>query len=291
MIPREILQKVRRLQITTSRVVADLMAGQYHSVFKGRGMEFDEVREYMPGDEIRTIDWNRTARMGHPFVKRYVEERELTVMLLVDASGSLRFGSRGKLKNEWVAEIGALLAFSAIKNNDKVGLIIFTDEVEKFVPPKKGTRHVLRVIRELLYFQPQGKGTNIPAALQYLDKVSTRRTVAFLISDFLTGNYEADLRVANKRHDLISIVVVDPREKEIPPIGFLELEDGETGEKILLDTASTAFQKRFRTQQGERLRNLEKQFQSMKVDQVMIEAGHDYVKPLVKFFRMREQRR
>lgn len=291
MIPREILQKVRRLQITTSRVVSDLMAGQYHSVFKGRGMEFDEVREYLPGDEIRTIDWNRTARMGHPFVKRYVEERELTVMLLVDASGSQHFGSREKLKTEWAAEIGALLAFSAITNNDKVGLIIFTDAVEKFVPPKKGKRHGLRVIRELLYFKPRGKGTNIAGALRYLDKVTTRRTVTFLISDFFAKNFEKDLKISSKRHDLVTMTLVDPREREIPPVGFLELEDAETGERRLLDTASRAIQMEFRRRQVERMRELEKKFRSLRVDNVVVEAGRDYVKPLMKFFRMREKRR
>ena len=215
MIPREVLQKVRRIQITTSRVVSDLFAGQYHSVFKGRGMEFDEVREYQAGDEIHTIDWNRTARMGHPFVKRYVEERELTVMLLVDASASLQFGSVEKFKKEWVAELGALLAFSAITNNDKVGLIVFTNEVELYVAPKKGTRHVLRVIRELLYFKPKKKGTNLSAALKYLDQVTTRRTVTFLISDFLTEGFDQDLRVANKRHDVVAITVVIERKRRV----------------------------------------------------------------------------
>jgi len=290
MIPREVLQKVRRIQITTSRVVSDLFAGQYHSVFKGRGMEFDEVREYQAGDEIHTIDWNRTARMGHPFVKRYVEERELTVMLLVDASASLQFGSVEKFKKEWVAELGALLAFSAITNNDKVGLIIFTNEVELYVAPKKGTRHVLRVIRELLYFKPKKKGTNLSAALKYLDQVTTRRTVTFLISDFLTEGFDQDLRVANKRHDMVAITVVDPREKEIPEIGLLEMEDYESGERVVLDTSSRQFQERFPPQQREFLEDLSRRFRSMKVDSVVIETGESYITPLIKFFRMRERR-
>jgi len=290
MIPREVLQKVRRIQITTSRVVSDLFAGQYHSVFKGRGMEFDEVREYQAGDEIHTIDWNRTARMGHPFVKRYVEERELTVMLLVDASASLQFGSVEKFKKEWVAELGALLAFSAITNNDKVGLIVFTNEVELYVAPKKGKRHVLRVIRELLYFKPKKKGTNLSAALKYLDQVTTRRTVTFLISDFLTEGFDQDLRVANKRHDVVAITVVDPREKEIPEIGLLEMEDYESGERVVLDTSSRQFQERFPPQQREFLEDLSRRFRSMKVDSVVIETGESYITPLIKFFRMRERR-
>jgi len=290
MIPREVLQKVRRIQIMTSRVVSDLFAGQYHSVFKGRGMEFDEVREYQVGDEIRTIDWNRTARMGHPFVKRFVEERELTVMLLVDASASLQFGSVGKFKKEWVAELGALLAFSAITNNDNVGLIVFTNEVELYVAPKKGKRHVLRVIRELLYFKPKKKGTNLSVALKYLDQVTTRRTVTFLISDFMTDGFDQDLRVANKRHDVVALTIVDPREKEFPEIGLIEMEDNESGERVLLDTTSRQFQKRFPAQQTKFLEDLQRRFRSMKVDNVVIETGESYVTPLIQFFRMRERR-
>ena len=290
MIPREVLKKVRRIQITTSRVVSDLFAGQYHSVFKGRGMEFDEVREYQPGDEIRTIDWNRTARMGTPFVKRFVEERELTVMLVVDGSASLQFGSIEKFKREWVAELGALLAFSAITNNDKVGLIVFTDDVELYIPPKKGKRHVLRVIRELLFFKPKKKGTNLSAALKYLDQVTNRRTVTFLISDFITKGYEQDLRVANRRHDVIALTIVDPRERKMPKIGLLEFQDNETGERILLDTAHSAVRKKFKTEQIGRQEALQKQFRSMKVDSVLIEAGESYITPLIQFFRMRERR-
>lgn len=290
MIPREVLKKVRRIQITTSRVVTDLFAGQYHSVFKGRGMEFEEVRDYQPGDEIRTIDWNRTARMGAPFVKRFVEERELTVMLVVDGSASLQFGSVEKFKQEWVAELGALLAFSAISNNDKVGLIVFTDEVELFIPPKKGKTHVLRVIRELLFFKPKRKGTDLSAALKYLDQVTTRRTVTFLISDFISEGYEQDLRVANRRHDVIALTIVDPRERKIPKAGLLEFQDNETGERILIDTAAAAVRNKFKTDQAGRLNALQKQFRSMKIDSVLIEAGASYIKPLIQFFRMRERR-
>ncbi len=290
MIPKEILQKVRQIQITSSRMVTDIFAGQYQSVFKGRGMEFDEVAEYQPGDEIRTIDWNRTARMGHPFVKRYVEERELTVMLMVDASASLDFGSGKKPKKEWVAELAGLIAFSAITNNDKVGLIVFTDEVELFIPPKKGKRHVLRVIRELLYFEPKKHATDLSVALKYLDQVTTRRTVSFLISDFQATGYQKDLRITNKRHDVIALAVVDPREESIPPIGLLELEDGETGESLLIDTTSSMIQKKYPQLKSEQKEALAKEFRSINVDHVFIETGESYVGPLVKFFRMRERR-
>lgn len=290
MIPKEILKKVRRIQITSSRMVTDIFAGQYQSVFKGRGIEFDEIAEYQPGDDIRTIDWNRTARTGHPFVKRYVEEREMTVMLLVDASGSLEFGSEKKFKKEWVAELAALLAFSAITNNDKVGLIVFTNEIELFIPPKKGKRHVLRVIRELLYFKPQKKQTDLSVALKYLDQITTRRTVSFLISDFQADGFEKDLRIANKRHDIIALAVIDPKEMALPPVGFLELEDNETGETLLVDTASHSFQKRYPKNQQQRLDELKKQFRSINVDHVFIETGESYIGPLVQFFRMRERR-
>ena len=290
MIPKEILQKVRRIQITSSRMVTDIFAGQYHSVFKGRGIEFDQIAQYQPGDDIRTIDWKRTARTGNPFVKRYVEERELTVMLLVDASASLEFGSVQKLKKEWVAELSALLAFSAITNNDKVGLIVFTDEIELFVPPKKGKRHVLRVIRELLYFEPKKKGTDLGVALRYLDQVTTRRTVSFLISDFQTEGFEKDLRMANKRHDVVALAVTDPKEMKIPSVGILELQDSETGETVLVDTGSALFQKQYPILQGKRWHQLKKQFQSMNVDHVLIETGESYITPLVQFFRMREKR-
>jgi len=229
-ISRELLRTVRRIQIRTSRLVNDVLAGQYESVFKGRGMEFKEVREYQPGDEIRFIDWNVTARMDRPYVKLFAEERELTVMLVVDMSGSGMFGSGEKLKNELAAELCAVLAFSAIKNNDKVGLIMFTDEVEKYVPPKKGRTNVLRVVREVLYFKPRGTGTNIPAALEFLDRVTTRRCVLFLVSDFMAAGYEHAMRIANKRHDLIGVTINDPRERELPDAGMIQLRDQESRE-------------------------------------------------------------
>ncbi|NUO81345.1 DUF58 domain-containing protein, partial [candidate division KSB1 bacterium] len=235
MIPKEILKKVRRLEIQTRALVNDVFSGEYHSVFKGRGMAFAEVREYVLGDDVRNIDWNVTARTGHPFVKVFDEERELTVMLLVDVSSSGEFGTHEQMKGDIAAEICALLAFSAIKNNDKVGLIIFTDRIEKFVPPKKGRTHVLRVLREVLYHKPEGHGTNITTALEYLNRVIRRKAVVFLVSDFLSEGYEKALRVAGKRHDLVAIPITDPRETEIPNVGLVELEDAETGEVHLLD--------------------------------------------------------
>jgi uncharacterized protein (DUF58 family) len=290
MIPAEILKKVKQIQIRTSRMVNDVLAGEYHSVFKGRGMEFDEVREYVPGDEVRTIDWNVTARMGHPFVKRFVEERELTVMLLVDASASGQFGTAEKTKSEIATEVCALLAFSAIKNNDKVGLILFTDEIEKFVPPKKGKRHVLRVIRELLYFKPQRRRTDIQGALEYLSRVVRRRAVVFLVSDFLASGYEKALEIANKRHDIISITVTDPREVELPDVGFVELEDAETGERVLVDTSDRRFRAAFQANAQSLRDDRDQTFRSMNVDAVDVRADQRYVDPLVRFFRMRERR-
>ena len=231
MIPKEILKKVRQIQIRTRSVVSDMFAGQYHSVFKGQGMEFQEVREYAPGDEIRSIDWNVTARMGHPFIKKYREERELTVMLLVDISGSQSFGSGAQFKKDLAAELAAVLAFAAIQNNDRVGLILFTDQIEHYVPPKKGPRHVLRVIRDVLYFEPKHRGTAIGPALDYLNKVAHRKTVTFVISDFLDDNFKRALSVTARRHDLISIVTRDPRESEWPDAGIIEWQDAETGRR------------------------------------------------------------
>ncbi|HNS72808.1 MAG TPA: DUF58 domain-containing protein [bacterium] len=290
MIPKEILKKVKRIEIQTRGLVNDVFSGEYHSVFKGRGMEFSEVREYLPGDDIRTIDWNVTARMGHPFVKIFEEERELTVMLVVDVSSSSAFGTVSQMKSEIAAEICALLAFSAIKNNDKVGLIIFSEGIEKFVAPKKGKSHVLRVIREVLFHQPQGSRTDIGQALEYLSKVSRRRSVVFLISDFLSSGYEKALQIANKRHDIVAISLTDPRELELPDVGFIELEDAETGETWLLDTADEGTRRAFskRAQQGRGGR--QKLFRSMNVDQVEINTRASYVEPLIRFFKMRAKR-
>lgn len=290
MIPKEILKKVKRIEIQTRGLVNDIFSGEYHSVFKGRGMEFSEVREYQAGDDIRTIDWNVTARMGHPFVKIFEEERELTVMLVVDVSSSGEFGTVAQMKGEIAAEICALLAFAAIKNNDKVGLIIFTDEVEKFVAPKKGKPHVLRVVRELLYHKPKGKRTNIARALEFLSSVTNRRAVVFLVSDFLNTGYEKALQIANKRHDIVAITLTDPREVELPNVGFLELEDAETGETFLVDTSSLNVRQEFNVQSADTKLTREKLFRSMNVDYIDINTNHSYVEPLIRFFRMRAKR-
>lgn len=290
MIPKEILDKVRRIQIYTSHMVNNVFAGEYESVFKGRGMEFDEVREYQPGDEVRTIDWNVTARMGHPYVKRFVEERELTVILLVDMSASGSFGTVNRTKNELAAELGAVLAFSAIRNKDKVGLILFTDRIEKFIPPRKGTRHVLRVIRELLYFKPQGRGTDISCALEYLNKVTIRKTVSFIVSDFLTGGFQKALQIANKRHDIISVLVEDPRERELPPVGIIELEDLESGESIFIDTRDSVIRDEYSMLTTKQRGAAISIFRQAGVDCIEINTKKPYIEALMKFFRMRERR-
>ena len=290
MIPKEILKKVKRIEIQTRGLVNDIFSGEYHSVFKGRGMEFSEVREYQIGDDIRLIDWNVSARMGHPFVKVFEEERELTVMLLVDVSSSADFGTVERMKGEIAIEICALLAFSAIKNNDKVGLIIFTDRIEKFVPPKKGKTHVLRVLRELLYHEPEGKGTDISLALEYLSRIITRRSVVFLVSDFISDDYQKAMQIANKRHDLVAITITDPREIELPNIGLVELEDAETGEIIMLDTADTTTRQTFARQTSNSREERDKNLRSMNVDSIDIRTYVSYIEPLIKFFRMRAKR-
>jgi uncharacterized protein (DUF58 family) len=289
-IPREILKKVRQIEIRTNQEVTDVLGGQYHSVFKGRGMEFEEVREYLPGDEVRSIDWNVTARFGHPFIKKFKEERELTVMLVVDVSASGQFGSGRQSKNELAAELAAVLAFSAIRNNDKVGVILFTDRIEKYIAPKKGRRHVLRVIREVLAFEPQGTGTDLSLALDYLNHVQRRRAVCFLLSDFQAGNFENKLRIAGKRHDLVALSIRDPREEQLPAVGLVELRDAETGEQAVVDTFDAGVREVFASRAKARLDNLRQLFRSTAVDQVEIRTDADYMQPLVKFFRMRERR-
>jgi len=291
MVPVELLKKIRRIEIRTSHMVNDVLAGQYHSAFKGRGMEFEEVREYQIGDDVRTIDWNVSARYGKPYVKKFREERELTVMLLVDMSASQGFGTRQQLKRELVAEIGATLAFSAIKNNDKVGLACFTDEVEKVVPAKKGATHVLRVIRELLYYQPAGTSTDLAAAFDHLNKTMKRRSVVFVVSDFQAAGYERPMRVARSRHDLIPIVITDACEQELPDVGLIELRDGETGEMVLVDTSSprirAQYAKRTTALAGER----NQLFRRMDIDSIQVRTGESFVGPLTRFFRAREARK
>lgn len=293
MISREILKKVRQIEIRTNREVTDVLGGQYHSVFKGRGMEFEEVREYMPGDEVRAIDWNVTARFGHPYIKKFKEERELTVMLVVDVSASGQFGSGQQSKNELAAELAAVLAFSAIRNNDKAGVILFTDRVEKYIAPKKGRRHVLRVIREILAFQPAGHGTNIELALNYLNRVQSRRAVTFLLSDFQVANDAAvlkRLRIAGKHHDMVAMQIRDRREEALPPVGLVELRDAETGERALVDTFDRRVRDDFTAKAKARLEAWRQLLRSAGVDQVEIRTDTDYMVPLMKFFRMRERR-
>ncbi len=290
MIPREILKKVRRVEITTRGLVNEVFSGEYHSVFKGRGMDFAEVREYQYGDDIRSIDWNVTARTGHPFVKVFEEERELTVMLVVDVSASGDFGTRERMKGEVAVEICALLAFSAIKNNDKVGLIIFSDRIEKFVPPRKGRAHVLRVLRELFYHRPEGRGTDIAGVLEYLTHVVRRRAVAFLVSDFMSEGFEKPLSVAGRRHDLIAVRLGDRREASLPPLGYVEFEDAETGELYLVNTSDARFRATFEEHSVKAREELERTFRRSRVDVIDIQTDESYVQPLMRFFKERERR-
>ena len=290
MLPKDILRKVRRIEITTSKLVTDMLSGQYESVFKGRGIEFDEVREYQPGDEIRSIDWNVTARMGHPFVKKFVEERQMTVMILLDSSASSYFGTAKRLKSELAAEISAVLAFSAIQNKDRVGLIIFTDRIEKSIPPKKGLSHVLRVIREALYFKPKGRGTDIAAALRFLDSITPRRVVAFIISDFFAKNYKKALSIANKKHDVVAITITDPREIDLPDVGLLELQDSETGSTFLVDTSNDSVREKYSAKSRAMIEERKKVFSSVSIDHMDIRTDKPYIEEFIKFFRKRKKR-
>lgn len=287
MIPADLARRIRYIEITTSKTVNDVLAGAYVSHFRGRGMEFDEVREYEPGDDVRTIDWNVTARTGRPHVKRYVEERELTVVFLVDLSASGGFGSVEKRKNDVAAELCALLAFAAIKNNDRVGLSIFTDSVELSIPPAKGTTHVLRLIRELLTFVPRGRGTDIAAALEYLGRAQTRRAVVFLVSDFQARGFRKPLRVMARKHDFIACPIVDRRETELVDVGLVVLEDAETGERLLLDTHSQAVRAHYAARARERALELQTLLRSTGVDTLEIRTDRDYLQQVVRFFRDR----
>jgi len=296
---REILKKVRQIEIRTNRLVNDSMAGEYHSVFRGRGMDFDEVREYVPGDEVRTIDWNVTARAGRPFVKKFTEERELTILLMVDLSASGNFGSARQSKRELAAELASVLAFSAIRNNDKVGMVLFTDQVEKYIPPKKGRRHILRLVREILYFEPQRRGTDVAQALDFANSVTARRAVVFLISDFQSaGNQEAALQVlrramkqTHQRHDLVAVRIQDPHEVELPAVGLIAMEDAETGELVEIDTLNPQVRSRFRLHALERLATLRRTFNSEAIDSLELVTGQPYVPALKRFFENRARRR
>ena len=288
--PKDILKKIRHLELKTRGLVEAAFAGQYRSVFKGRGMNFEEVREYQPGDEVRTIDWNVTARMGHPFVKKFTEERELTVMLVVDVSASGNFGSARLSKRELAAEVACLLAFSAIRNNDKVGVLLFSDHVELFVPPKKGRIHTLRLIREILFFQPEGRGTDAAAALNYLNRVVTRRSVVFLVSDFQTRDFSRELSVTSRRHDLVAIPVVDPREEELPDIGIVALEDAETGELIEINTSDSAMRAAYSHLFSKRRAELLRTLRGKRIDTISLRTDADYLPALRNFFKTRERR-
>ena len=289
-LPKDVIKKIQRIHIHTNYLVNDVLAGEYESAFRGRGMEFEEVREYQEGDDVRDIDWNVTARMGHPYVKIYREERELTLMLMVDVSSSGQFGSVNRLKNEVATEIAAILAFAAVKSNDKVGLIIFSDVVEKYVPPKKGRNHVWKVIREVLQHKPQSKKTNINTALDFLNKITTRKVIAFLISDFIAQGYETLLRVTNKKHDVIAISITDPRERELPAVGFIELEDAESGEVMLIDTNDSNIRKGFRAPTDRNRKTTLDMLRRSNVDHIEIYTNLHYINPIMKFFRMREKR-
>jgi len=315
MIPREILKKIRQIEIRTNRLVSETLAGQYHSVFKGQGMNFDEVREYQPGDDVRAIDWNVTARMNHPFVKKFVEERELTLMLVVDVSGSGLFGSHAQSKRELAAEIASVLAFSAIRNNDKVGLILFTDEVEKFIPPRKGRRHVLRVIREVLFFEPRHRGTDLNGALEFLLRVTPHRSIAVVISDFIGSPAVAAarsrrklrpqmmlleslaqasftmLRQVNRRHDLVAVQIADRYELELPALGRLVLNDAETGEVVEINTGDERKRAAFAERQARAQADLAKLFRSAGIDAIRLRTDQSYAAELGRFFETREKRR
>lgn len=290
MIPSEILDKVKQIEIRTRSVVNDILSGEYHSIFKGSGMEFSEVRTYAEGDDIRNIDWNVTARARELFVKKHIEERELTVMLVVDASASGNFGTVNKFKSEMAVEMCALLAFSAIKNNDRVGLIIFTSEVELFIPPKKGKNHVLRVIRELLYFKPEKKGTNINEAIEYLRKVQKKKAVVFFLSDFISKDYQVKFSTASKHYDMIAVPFSDPAENILNNAGMIELNDPETGHNILVDTSDKKFRDIFSKRAKKRKMSLDQFFKSSGIDSIEVSTAGDYVDAIVKFFKKREKR-
>jgi uncharacterized protein (DUF58 family) len=294
---KEILKKVRQIELRTNRLVNDSLAGQYHSVFKGRGMDFDEVREYMPGDEVRTIDWNVTARAGRPFVKKFTEERELTILLMVDVSASGNFGSGPQSKRQMAAELASVLAFSAIRNSDKVGLVLFSDQIEQYIPPKKGRQHVLRVIREILFFEPHSRGTDIVRALDFANQVTSRRAILFLVSDFELPNQDQAMRdlrravrLASRRHDVVALHVHDLREAELPDIGQLAIEDAESGELIELDTTDEKVRSRFAELARQRLDNLRRALAAEGVDNLNLDTREPYEPVLRSFFKNRERR-
>jgi uncharacterized protein (DUF58 family) len=289
MLPKEILKKVKLLEISTRKLVNNLFAGEYHTVFKGQGLTFADFREYVPGDDIRSISWNLTAKTGRPFVKRYDEERELTMMLAVDVSGSGDFGSKDYLKGEVLVQLAAVLSFAAAKNNDRVGLLLFSDRIEHFVLPKKGRPHVHRILRDLLYFKPKGRGTNLKLALESLNGLLRKKATVFILSDFLSPDFDKPLKLIGKRHDVVAIVVEDEAEKKFPKIGLIELEDVETGSRQLVDTSSPFFQRQY----SENFRRLgekrDKQLRQAQIDKIVVDTTHGFVDPLIKFFSRRHK--
>ena len=286
-----LLKKVRKIEIKTKGLSNHIFAGEYHTAFKGKGMAFSEVREYQPGDDIRSIDWNVTARYNAPFVKVFEEEREMTVMLLIDVSASGNFGTREQFKRELATELAAILAFSAIKNNDKVGVIFFTDKVEKFIPPKKGKSHILRIIREVLAFQPRGKGTDIAGALEYFSAVIKKRSICFILSDFMTNKFDKPLKIASKKHDLVALRIHDTREDTLPNVGLVPMQDAETEEMMYVDTSNKKVRNNFEKNRAQETEKLRKLFLASGVDLIDITTGTDYVKPLINFFKTRGKRR
>ena len=286
----ELMQKIRAIQIKTSHMVTELMAGEYVSAFKGRGMEFNAVREYTPGDDVRLIDWNVTARMDQPFIKEYIEERELNVMLMVDVSSSGEFGSTGKFKNEISAEVASILAFAAIRNNDKIGLIVFSNKIEHYIPPKKGKAHVWNIIRTILNYQPEGRLTDLNIPLEYLLKIQKRKCIAFLISDFQATNYETNVKLASQKHDLVAISISDPREKDLPKIGLINLRDSESGETLLIDTDNREMTKLLTSYEREKRGKFKKLFRSIGVDTIEIDTDGSLVEPIIRYFKIREKR-
>jgi uncharacterized protein (DUF58 family) len=283
----ELLKRIRQIEIHSRRLVNDLFLGEYLAVFRGRGMEFSEVREYLPGDDVRTIDWNVTARLGDPYVKKYVEERELNVAIAVDVSASELFGTVTQTKRELATEIAALIGFSAVASNDKVGLVAFSSEIERFVPPGKGARHVLRLLRELLYLNPAHSGTSLAIALDYVSHVLKRRSTVFLVSDFLDQGYEAILRVAARRHEIVAISLTDPRELELPSVGLIELEDAETGERVLVDSSDPRMRRRYREHAVHQRQYRDRLLASLSIDHIAIRTDRSYIEPLIVFFRNR----
>ena len=286
----ELMQKIRAIQIKTSHMVTELMAGEYVSAFKGRGMEFNAVREYTPGDDVRLIDWNVTARMDQPFIKEYIEERELNVMLMVDVSSSGEFGSTGKFKNEISAEVASILAFAAIRNNDKIGLIVFSNKIEHYIPPKKGKAHVWNIIRTILNYQPEGRLTDLNIPLEYLLKIQKRKCIAFLISDFQATNYETNVKLARQKHDLVAISISDPRERNLPKIGLINLRDSESGETLLVDTDNREMTKLLTSYEREKRGKFKKLFRSIGVDTIEIDTDGSLVEPIIRYFKIREKR-